>query len=234
MEPIDHMYRAELLRRTTLFAGLPEDVLQALVGSMGKRVFAKGMVLYHKGSPAQRLYLIEAGQVRIFVLGDEGQEITFNIHGPNECFGELALLDGGPRSAGAVAMARTTTLTLEREDFLTLAEANPKLVRYALERVGMRLRHLTAYVESLTFLDIHGRLAAFLLNLAEHNGRRVEDGIALQPQLTQAELASCIAATRESVNKALGLFRDEGLIRLEGYTIVVLDPAALRGKGRAA
>lgn len=228
------MDKVDLLRQTSLFGGLPDDVLQALAVSMGKRIFAKGMVLYHKGSPAQRLYLIEDGQVRIFVLGDGGQEITLNIHGPGECFGELALLDGGPRSAGAVAMERITTYTLEREDFLSLVEVHPKLIRYALARVGARLRHLTAYVESLTFLDIQGRLAAFLLNLAEYNGRRVAGGMALQPQLTQVELASCIAATRESVNKTLGMFRDEGLIRLEGHSIVILDAAGLRGKIRAS
>lgn len=103
------MNRIELLRQTTLFAELPDDVLQALAARLGKRTFARGMVLFHKGSPGQQLYLIESGQVRIFVLGDAGAEITLNIHGPGECFGELALLDGGPRSADAVAMAQAVT-----------------------------------------------------------------------------------------------------------------------------
>lgn len=224
------MNRIELLRQTPLFAPLPDDVLEALATRLGKRTFAKDMVLFHKGSPGLRLYLVESGRVRIFVIGDGGHEITLNLHGPGECFGELALLDGGPRSAGAVAMAQTVTYTLNREDFLDLVEAHPKLARRALELVSERLRHLTAHVENLTMLDIQGRVAACLLDLAEHHGQRVADGIALQPHLTQAELASYAGATRESVNKVLGVLRDEGLIRSEGQTITILDVDALRRK----
>lgn len=224
------MSPVELLNRTDLFAGLPEDVLRALAAKLGQRTFARGMVLFHKGSPGQRLYLLRSGQVRIFVLSRDGQEITINLHGPGECFGELAVLDGGPRSAGAVAQERAVAYTLEREDFLALVEAHPALARRALELITQRLRHLTEHVESLSFLDITGRVAACLLDLAEHHGQPVEDGIALQPHLTQAELASYAGATRESVNKALGILRDEGLIRQEGQTPTILDVAGLRRK----
>ncbi len=224
------MNRVDLLRQTTLFAELPDDVLQALAASLHKRTFARGMVLFHKGSPGQRLYLIESGQVRIFVLGDAGTEITLNIHGPGECFGELALLDGGPRSAGAVAIVPAVTYTLEQEDFLDLVEAHPRLARRALELVTERLRHLTAHVESMAMLDMQGRVAACLLDLAEHHGQATEAGVVLQVPLTQAELASYVAATRESVNKALGALRTEGLIRHEGHVLAVLDMDGLRSK----
>lgn len=224
------MSRIDLLRQTTLFADLPNDILEALAASLGKRTFAKGMVLFHKGSPGQRLYFIETGLVRIFVLSDAGHEITLDIHRPGECFGELALIDGGPRSAGAVAMETLVVYTLDREVFLDLVEAHPKLARRALERVSERLRHLTAYVESLTFLDIHGRVASCLLDFAVHHGQATEEGLVLQMHLTQAELASCVAATRESVNKVLGVFRDEGLIRHDGHVMMILDPAGLKRK----
>lgn len=224
------MFRIDLLRRTPLFADLPDDILQALAASLGKRTFARGMVLFHKGSPGQRLYLIESGQVRIFVLSDQGYEITLNIHGPGECFGELALLDGGPRSAGAVAAETLVTYTLDRGDFLDLLEAHPKLARHALELVSERLRHLTALFESLAFLDIHGRVASCLLDLAARHGQATDQGLQLQVRLTQAELASCVATTRESVNKVLGDFRDEGLIRHEGQALTILDPAGLKRK----
>ena len=224
------MSRIDLLRQTTLFVDLPDDILQALADNLGKRTFAKGMVLYHKGSPGQRLYLIETGQVRIFVLSDAGHEITLNIHGPGECFGELAVLDGGPRSAGAVAMEALVAYTLDREDFLDLVEAHPKLARRALERVSERLRHLTAHVESLSFLDITGRVASCLLDFAAHHGQPTDEGVVLQMHLTQAEFASCVAATRESVNKVLGGFRDEGLIRHDGHVVTILDPAGLKRK----
>ncbi|MFN2165386.1 MAG: Crp/Fnr family transcriptional regulator [Anaerolineae bacterium] len=224
------MSRVDLLRRTELFADLPEDILEAAASSLGKRTFARGMVLFHKGSPGRRLYLVDSGQVRIFVLNDEGQEITLNIHSPGQCFGELALLDGGPRSAGAVAMEHTVTYTLDRDDFLDLVEQHPRLARRALELVSERLRRLTAHVESLTFLDIYGRMASCLLDLAQHHGQPGEEGVALDLHMTQAELASCVAATRESVNRALGSFRDEGLIRLEGQAITILDLDGLKSK----
>ncbi len=224
------MSRIDLLRQTSLFADLPDEILEALAASLGKRTFAKGMVLFHKGSPGQRLYLIETGQVRIFVLSDSGHEITLNFHGPGECFGELALLDGGPRSAGAVAMETLVAYTLDRADFLDLVEAHPKLARRALELVSERLRHLTAHVESLTFLDIYGRVATCLLDFAAHHGQPTDEGVVLQMHLTQTELASCVAATRESVNKVLGVFRDEGLIRHEGHVVTILDPAGLKRK----
>jgi CRP-like cAMP-binding protein len=224
MSPVD------LLSHTDLFAGLPDDVLHALAAQLGQRTFARGMVLFHKGSPGQRLYLIQSGQVRIFVLSSDGHEITLNLHGPGECFGELAMLDGGPRSASAIAQERAVVYTLERRHFLALVEAHPALARHALELVTQRLRHLTGHVESLSFLDITGRVAACLLDLAEHHGQSVEAEVVLQPHLTQAELASYAGATRESVNKALGILRDEGLIRQEGQTLTILDVDGLRRK----
>jgi len=83
-------------------------------------------------------------------------------------------------------------------------------------------------VESLSFLDIHGRVASCLLDFAAHHGQTTEEGVVLQMHLTQSELASCVAATRESVNKVLGVFRDEGLIRHEGHVVTILDPAGLK------
>lgn len=226
------MLPIDLLRQSSLFAGLPDDLLEAIGQTLGKRTYAKGMVLFHKGSPGQRLYLIESGQVRIFVLSDSGQEITLNVHGSGECFGELALLDGGSRSASAVAVEKLVTYTLDREDFLDLLETYPKLARHTLALVSGRVRHLTALFETLAFLDLHGRVASCLLDLSEHHGQTTAEGTVLQLRLTQAELASCVAATRESVNKVLGDFRDEGFIRQDGHVLTILNPARLKEKIR--
>jgi CRP-like cAMP-binding protein len=140
------------------------------------------------------------------------------------------MLDGGPRSGSAIAQERTAVYTLERQAFLDLVEIYPALARRAMELVTHRLRHLTAHVESLSFLDITGRVAACLLDLAERHGQQVEAGVVLQSHLTQAELASYAGATRESVNKALGILRDAGLVRQEGHTLTILDVAGLRRK----
>jgi CRP/FNR family cyclic AMP-dependent transcriptional regulator len=217
-----------MLRNVPLFAGLSDEELGTLAMSLGRRTFNRSMIIYHEGSPGDTLYIIESGQVRIFLLSESGQEISVNIYGPGDVFGELALLDGLPRSAGVVAMERTVCLTLHREDFLRHLEAMPRMARSILEVLSHRLRFTTTYAESLALLDVYGRVAVRLVELADRYGRDQQDeGIEIDLRLTQADLASWVGATRESVNKVLGTLRDQGLIDLQGQHIVVLNPREL-------
>ena len=220
-----------LLRKVPLFAGLSDQDLAALAGSLGKRTFAKNMIIFHQGSLGQTLYIIESGKVRIFLLSESGQETTLNIYGAGDVFGEFSLLDGLPRSAGAVAMEKTVTLTLSREDFLRHLEACPQMALSIMQLLTLRLRFTTAQAESLAFLDVYGRVAMRLLDLAGRYGTE-KGSIELDLHLTQAELATWVAATRESVNKVLGAFRDQGLILVEGQTITILDPEGLEKRIR--
>jgi CRP/FNR family transcriptional regulator, cyclic AMP receptor protein len=221
----------ELLRKAPLFANLPDEELQALAALLGKRTFGKGMILFHKDSPGQTLYLVESGAVRIFVLSETGQEMTLNVHGPGECFGEISLLDGKPRSAGAVALEQTVTYALHRDDFLCCLRDYPALTQRIVELLTERLRHLTAFAECLAFLDVPGRLAAALLDLAERRGaKRTANTVEIDLHLTQTELATWIGATREMVNRALVVFRDQGWITIEGQTIKILDVRQLRAR----
>ena len=220
------MSKARMLRNVLLFAGLSDQELENLAGSLGRRTFAKGMIIFHKGSLGQTMHIVESGKVRIFTLSESGQEITLNVYGPGEVFGEFSLLDGLPRSAGAVAMEKTVTLTLSREDFLRHLEACPQMAVSITQVLTARLRFTTEHAESLAFLDIHGRVAMRLLDLAGRYGTGEED-IELDLRLTQAELATWVAATRESVNKVLGSFRDQGLIAIDGQKITILDVRGL-------
>lgn len=111
------MSKITLLRNTSLFAHLCNEELVVLAECMGRLKFARGMIIFHKGSLGQNLYLIESGKVRIFILNEDGQEITVNLCDVGDFFGELSLLDGLPRSAGALAMEETITYTLHRDDF---------------------------------------------------------------------------------------------------------------------
>lgn len=221
------MSKMTMLRNVPLFAGLSDQELEVLADSLGKRTFGKGMIIFHRDSPGQTLYIIESGKVRIFILSESGREISVNIYGPGDVFGELALLDGLPRSAGAIALEKTVTLTLHRDDFLRHLEAYPRMAKSIMEVLSTRLRYTTAYAESLAFLDVYGRVAAKLLELADRYGVQKE-GIEIELRLTQAELASWVAATRESVNKVLGTFRDQGLIKVEGQRITILDRRELK------
>jgi CRP/FNR family transcriptional regulator/CRP/FNR family cyclic AMP-dependent transcriptional regulator len=221
------MSKADMLRRVPIFADLSDQELDVLAESLRKRTFAKGMIIFHKDSPGRNLYIIESGKVRIFILSESGQEISLNIYGPGDFFGELALLNGLPRSAGAVVMEHTVTLTLQRDDFLRLLQERPKIAMDIMRALSTRQRYTTKYAEGLAFLDVYGRVAAKLIELGDRYGQESE-GIEIELRLTQAELASWVGSSRESVNKVLGAFRDQGLIRLEGQKITILDRRELR------
>ena len=126
-------------------------------------------------------------------------------------------------------MEKTVTLTLHRDDFLRHLESYPRMARSILEVLSARVRYTTDYAESLAFLDVYGRVAAKLLELADRYGMEKDGGeIEIELRLTQAELAGWVGASRESVNKVLGAFRDQGLIEVEGKTISILNQRRLR------
>ncbi len=222
------MSRIDMLRKVPIFAGLSDQELEVLADSLGKRTFAKGMIIFHKDSPGRSLYLIESGKVRIFILSESGGEISVRIYGRGDVFGELSMLDGQPRSAGAVAMERTEVLTLHRDDFLALLARFPHVAAGVIATLSQRVRYTTKYAESLAFLDVFGRVADRLLELADCYGVDTGEGTVIDLRLTQSELASLVGTTRESVNKVLGLFRDEGLIRCQGQQITILDRRELK------
>jgi len=217
----------ELLRRSPLFAGLNEEDLAVLAGCLGRRIFGKSVIIFHKDSPGHTLYLIESGRVRTFILSDAGQEISLSLYGSGEAFGELAFLDGQPRSTGAITVEPAITFTLAREDFLQCLGQRPLLAQSIIQVLSGRMRYLSGYIESLAFLDVNGRLASRLLNLADCCGALGDNG-EIPLDLTQAELASWVASTRESVNKALNKFRDLGLIQVNGRRITIHDRRGLQ------
>lgn len=216
-----------MLKKIPLFSGLSEAELDLLADATSRRAFARGMIIFHKDSPGQTLYIIESGKVRIFILSESGQEISINVYGPGEVFGEMALLDSLPRSAGAVVLEDAVTLTLHRDDFLRLIREHPEMAMSIMKVLSRRVRYVTMYAESLAFLDVFGRVAAKLVELADRYGVEGE-GVEIALRLTQGELASWIGASRESVNKVLGAFRDQGLIDLEGQRITILDRRELK------
>jgi len=218
-----------LLRRVGLFSALPEEALEVLAPHLRRRTYRRDTMIFHRDQAGDALYIVGEGHVRIFLPGEEGAELTVDLAGPGDVFGELALLDGGARSASAEAVEDAVLYTLTREAFLRALETTPGLAVRLIELLGARLRHVTAYAESLAFLDVQARLARILLDLADRHargrdGQTVEIGV----DLTQSELASMVGATRERVNRALGALRSQGLVALRGRRIFLLDPLRLR------
>ena len=218
----------DALAGIAFFAGLDRDALERLAASMRSRRFRRGEVIFHVGDPGDALFVIVTGDVKISLPSETGEEAILATLGPGQVFGELALLDGAPRSASATARSATETVVLPRDRFRELIATEAAVRDALLASIAGELRRLTTHVEELHFLDITGRLAARLVRLADESGTRLPDGgIQLRANLTQGDLAAMVGCTRQSVNKLLGQFTDDGLIRLEREGIVLTDMAGL-------
>ena len=206
------------------FGGLEPAALDRLAASMRSRRFRRGEVIFHVGDPGDALFVIVSGEVKISLPSETGDEAILATLRPGDVFGELALLDGAPRSASASALTPTETVILPRERFRELIATETGVRDALLASIAGELRRLTTHVEELHFLDITGRLAARLVRLAQEGGMPIADGaVRLRTNLTQADLAAMVGCTRQSVNKLLGQFTDDGLVRLERDAIVLTD-----------
>lgn len=221
-EPLD------LLRKVPLFAGLSDAALAGLARQLRRRTFKRGTMIFHKDQAGDTFYIIDSGRIRIFLPRESGGELTVEMAGREEVFGELALLDGGTRSASAETLEDSIVWTISRSDFMQYVAATPQLAVALIELLSKRLRHVTEYAESLAFLDVHARLAQKLLEMADRNGVKKDDTVEINVDLTQGDLATMVGATRERVNRALASFRTQGLIELRGRKILLLDSARLR------
>jgi CRP-like cAMP-binding protein len=219
-----------VLAAVDLFAELSAEERAELAACLRRRRYRRGQVIFVRGDAGDSFYIVESGRVKIALTSPDGQELVLNLLGPADCFGELALLDGEPRSADAVAQEPTQLLLLRRDDFLHLLRRRPEAAIRLLALVTRWLRRLTQFAQDEAFLDVPARLARLLLELAEAHGRPAEAGIAIELRLTQADLAGMIGVTRRSVNKWLGFYARQGVIRHERGSLTVLRPDALRAR----
>ena len=212
-----------LLAKAELFQEVPAEVRRELAAKSVHRVFQKGTIIFHRESADRTLYLIASGRVRIYLVGESGREVTLNVCGPGETIGELALLDGRSRSASAAAIDDVVAYAILPEDFARLLNISP-LAASVIRVLTARMRRATDDTESLALFDVFGRLARRLLELADRYG----GGQEIDLELSQADLASLVGATRETVNRALAAFRQQGLIEQHGHRIVIMQPDLLR------
>ena len=224
------MARMDFLKRVPLLANLSETELEALARDFSQRRFQQGETIFQQGDSGHMLYLIESGLVRIYVQSEQGQEMSVNVFGPGDLFGELSVIDEEPRSASVVAMEDTIVHLLSRERFREHMRRSPQLALDFLKALSVRVRYSTQQVGNLTLLDISGRLARKLLELAQLHGVVEPDGVRIDLALTQSDLASLVGTTRESVNKAMGAFRRQGLVRMQRGHMVIVDADALRAQ----
>jgi CRP/FNR family cyclic AMP-dependent transcriptional regulator len=220
----------DVLAAIPLFQVLSQEGISAAARAGLSRIYAPGQIICHQGDPGDHLYAVIEGLVKIVFTSERGDEMVLNILGPEEIFGELALLDGSPRSASVVALKSTSVFMLPRRQLLELMSVNPGLADEFLKLIGKLVRNLTEKAGDLAFLDLVGRLAKLLLQLSAMRGH--VHGIVLDSGLTQTDLAGMIGASRPAVNRALQSLATRGLIALRGRTIVLLDLEALRRRSQ--
>jgi CRP/FNR family cyclic AMP-dependent transcriptional regulator len=220
-------HRQDFLRDVPLFNGLDDAELAQLAADLKRRYFAADQSVFYQGDPGSAVYIIVSGRVRIYVHGEEGQEVSVVIYGPGDLFGEMALLDRQPRSATAVAMEDTVLLALSDDDFYRHLRQSHQLALNLMLTLSTRLRDTTEAVESLATLDVNRRLIKRLLYLAERHGTVTEEGIRIRGRLTQQALASLISTSRESTNRALRALACKGLIDVRHGRITLLKPQEL-------
>ena len=219
---------ASYFKQVDIFASLSDADLQDLMTVARRRTFRAGEVICHRDDPGQVLYIIKEGKVKISLISPDGQEISLVVFGPGDCVGELALLDGEPRSADVIALERVECYTLQRSDFHKTVMKNPTIAIHVLEVLSRRLRRMNKQVEDLIFLDVYGRVAKKLLELADEHGQQTDEGTLINVRLTQQELASMVGASRESVNKVIGYFTDKQYISTDRHKITIRRMADLQ------
>jgi CRP/FNR family transcriptional regulator, cyclic AMP receptor protein len=201
------------LRRHEFFRSVPEEITARLAAHAREVSFRPGQRIFNRGDEGHGLLAVLSGTVKISIQSERGQEIVLNLIGPNEVFGEIALLDGGTRTADATAVTRCQLVSLDRRDFVAVLTSEPLLAVKLLEVVSGRIRRTSQQVEDLTFADLPTRLARVLLRLAEVQG--TAEGSARRLAITQQELGRMTGHSRESINRELRDWQERGLVALE-------------------
>ena len=219
------MAERAILSRVPLFAHLPADALEDLAQRLRTRRYDKGAPVFYQGDPGMSLCIVKDGRVKLSLTSAEGREIIIDLVAPGEFFGELALLDGEPRSADAVATEPSELLLLDRDDFVRFLLDRPAAAVEMLAVLSRRLRRDTQLLQDAAFLDVPARLARTILRLAQPSD---DGGAQVTPRLNQSDLAALVGTTRETLNKWLGFYQSQGLIRWDRGRITVIEPNRLR------
>jgi CRP/FNR family transcriptional regulator, cyclic AMP receptor protein len=214
--------RLGILRRHPLFGALEPQLIERLASYAAMRSFERGETVFVKNDPGNSLYAVCSGTVKISAPSAEGKDAVFNMIGEGEIFGEIALLDGRPRTADAIAATDCALMVIERRDFIDLVRTQPEIALKLMEVLCARLRHTSEQVEDVLFLDLPARLAKTLLHLS-HAAQKQGGDITL----TQREIGQMIGMSRESTNKQLREWQQRHWVRLDRGRITVLAPDAL-------
>jgi CRP-like cAMP-binding protein len=225
-------HEEEVVRRAPLFTALDEAAAVSLRASMDSVKIAKGSILFKEGDDGEHLYVIIDGKLKLGTSSGDGRENLLSILGPGEMFGELSLFDPGPRTSTATAVTDAKLLSLSHEKVIPWLKQNPEVSLQLLTRLSQRLRRTNEAVGDLVFSDVPGRVAKALIDLGDRFGKTTPEGLLVNHDLTQEELAQLVGASRETVNKALADFAGRGWLKLDGRSVLITDVDRLSKRSR--
>ena len=217
------MSATDVLKRVPLFADLSEADLTRFGEVTREREYPKNSVILFEDDPGDALYIVSTGQVKVVLIGEDGREVILSVLGDGDFFGEMSLIDDEPRSAHVIAMRDSHLLVLRRDDFQLQLEQHPKVALELLRVLVQRLRRADEKIGGLVLLDVNGRVAQLLLDLAEESG-----GPNITRKLTHHTIAQMIGSSRETVSRAMRELVDRGLIDVSRREITIKDHDALR------
>ena len=225
-------HEEEVVRRAPLFTALDDAAAASLRASMDAVKIAKGSILFKEGDDGEHLYIIIDGKLKLGTSSGDGRENLLSILGPGEMFGELSLFDPGPRTSTATAVTDAKLLSLSHEKVIPWLKQNPEVSLQLLTRLSQRLRRTNEAVGDLVFSDVPGRVAKALIELGDRFGKTTPEGLLVNHDLTQEELAQLVGASRETVNKALADFAGRGWLKLDGRSVLIADVDRLSKRSR--
>jgi CRP/FNR family transcriptional regulator, cyclic AMP receptor protein len=208
-----------VLRTVPLFANFSEEQLRTLATLISRRSASRGAIIMAAGDATDSLYIILSGRFKVMMSDADGKEVILSILGPSEFFGEMGLIDDAPRSASVVAIEPAELLALARRDFKKCMEENAEMALGVMRGLVRRLREADRKIGSLALLDVYGRVARLLLDMAE----TVDGQKMVTKRLPKQDIAKMIGASREMVSRVMKDLQTGGYIEMRGSTIVLRD-----------
>ncbi len=211
-----------ILQKVPLFSQLAPVELERVAEITRERSYPRNSVILFEDDPGDALYVVATGQVKVVLIGEDGREVILSVLGEGDFFGEMSLIDEEPRSAHVIAMEDSNLLVIRREDFQAILQQSPGIAMGLLRELSRRLRRVDEKVGSLVLLDVNGRVAQLLLDLADEAG---SDKITRR--LTHHTIAQMIGSSHETVSRTMRELVDKGYIEISRREILIRDRAAL-------
>ncbi len=208
-----------MLRSIPLFKDVNDDDLRVMEAVAIEKHVPKGQVVLTEGEVGDSLYTIASGRVKVFIGDEDGREVILKILGPGDFFGEMSLIDSQPRSASVSTLEASVFRVLSHQDFEMCLERAPRIGSTVMQALAKRLRDADRKISTLALMDVYGRVANTLLELAINSNGKLIVG----EKLSQQDIANMVGASREMVNRILKDLSDRGYISVEQKTITIHD-----------